>query len=183
MVIDTSTGQVTHDASWSQLRQITPWRIIVQTSMDDGPGEVEQSGPVVLQQLNSAGDVVEETPLGFTSQPGDQSALAEDRVATVITTQDPAVIEPEGWQGEAPESVSLVLAKDGTLDILSVLQVDAETVTPVRWVDRGTLLIRVVGDGFHHFVLWDSQNGGLTVLTTADAAQFRGGPVFTQEVP
>lgn len=180
MVIDTSTGQVTHDDSWSQLRQITPWRIIVQTSEDDESGEVEQSGPVVLQQLDAAGEVVEETPLGFTSQPGYRSALAEDRVATVITTQDANMIEPEGWQGEVPESVSLVLAKDGTLNNLSVLQADADTVTPVRWVDRGTLIVRVTGDGLTHYVLWDTQNGGLTLLTQSDATQFRGGPVFAQ---
>ncbi|WP_256840626.1 hypothetical protein [Ornithinimicrobium faecis] len=180
MIIDTSTGQVTHDASWSQLREMTPWRIVVQAAEDEESGEIEQSGPVVLQQLDGAGDVVEETPLGFTSQPGYQSALAEDRVATVITTQDPTVIEPEGWQGEVPESVSLVLAKDGTLNNLSVLQADADTVTPVRWVDRGTLIVRVADDGLTHYVLWDTQNGGLTLVTEADATQFRAGPVFAQ---
>ncbi|WP_114908189.1 hypothetical protein [Ornithinimicrobium murale] len=180
MIIDTSTGQVTHDASWNQLRQVTPWRIIVQAGEDEESGEVEQSGPVVLQQLDAGGEVTEETPLGFTSQPGYQSALAEDRVATVITTQDPTVIEPEGWQGEVPESVSLVLAKDGTLDSLSVLQAEAHTVTPVRWVDRGTLVVRVAGDGLTHYVLWDTQNGGITHLTQTDPTHVRAGPVFAQ---
>lgn len=128
--------------------------------------------------MDAAGAVVEETPLGFTSQPGYHSALAEDRVATVITTQDPTVIEPEGWQAEMPESVSLVLAKDGTLNNLSVLQADAHTVTPLQWVDRGTVIIRVAGDGFHHYVLWDTQNGGISLLTTVGTTGFQAGPVF-----
>ncbi|QDO87411.1 hypothetical protein FNH13_02900 [Ornithinimicrobium ciconiae] len=182
MIIDLSTGEVTHDASWSQLREVAPWRIIVQADEDEESGEIEQSGPVVLQQLDAAGAVVEETPLGFTSQPGYQSALAEDRVATVITTQDPTVIEPEGWQGEVPESVSLVLAKDGTEDSINVLQAEAHTVTPVRWVDRGTLIVRVAGDGFHHYVLWDTQNGGTQLLTQVDLPLGQG-PVFGRVVP
>ncbi|MCK0111966.1 hypothetical protein MWU75_07425 [Ornithinimicrobium sp. F0845] len=177
MVIDTSTGEVTHDASWNQLREIAPWRIIVQAEEDEESGELAQSGPVVLQRLDAAGEVAEETPLGFTSQPGYLSVLAEDRVATVITTQDPTVIESEGWQGEVPESVSLVLVKDGTLDSLSVLQADAETVTPVRWGDRGTLIVRVAGDGLHHYVLWDTQNGGTQLLTQVDLPLGQG-PVF-----
>lgn len=180
MVIDTSTGLATHDASWNQLQQITPWCIIVQAGEGEESGQIGQSGPVTLQQLDAAGDVVEETRLGFTSQTGYQSALAEDRVATVITTQDPTVIEPEGWQGEVPESVSLVLAKDGTLNSLSVLQAKPDTVTPVRWVDRGTLVVRIAGDGLIHYVLWDTQNGGLTRLTQTDPTLVRAGPVFPQ---
>lgn len=142
--------------------------------------ETDPSGSVVLQRLDAAGAAVEETLRAFTAQAADGSVLAQDRVATVITTEDLTVIEPIGWQGEVPTSVDLVLTKDGTLNQLSVLQADAHTVAPVRWVDRGTLIVRVVPEGGPvHYVLWDTQNGGTRLLTQLEeGAQHEQGPVL-----
>ena len=177
MVVDASSGQVTHDTSWSEARELTPWHIVVQAPDDMTPG------PVVLQQWDAAGEVVEEVPLDFTASPGGESVLAEDRVTTLVRTEDVAVIEP-GWDGVTPESVDLVLTLDGTQETVNVLQADRSfEVFPVRWVDRGSLIVHVWADDRPHYLLWDTQNGGVHLLTEPDLPTLRSGPVFGSIVP
>lgn len=177
MVVDASSGQVTRDASWNEARAHTPWRIAIQAPDGMTPG------PVVLQQWEAAGEVVEEVPLDFTAGPGGESALAEDRVATLVRTEDVAVIEP-GWDGVTPESVDLVLTLDGSQETVNVLQADRSfEVFPVRWVDRGSLIVHVWADDRPRYLLWDTQNGGVQLLTQPDLPTLRSGPVFGDFLP
>lgn len=180
MIIDAASGEVASSTWIGAEAELTPWQVAVDAVAGEPLAEGFGSGEVVLQEWDTAGALVEERPLEFTGRLGSAPGLAQDRVAITVTTQDPSVIEPQGWDGVKPESVDLVLAYDGAGgSYLNVLQVDPGlAVTPLRWVDRGTLVVQVTVEGAVHYLLWDSMNGGLSRLTQVELTVPVQGPTL-----
>lgn len=159
VVIDAVTGERRTIQAHPAWANTGPW--VVTGPVEGAPGGIG------LQHWAPPGQLTDERALGFRGLLEWWQVTAPGRGAAKIGEVDG--VEPLVGPGDEVTVFDLVVAHDETstsrlLQVNRSDTVDDLVVFPVRWLDRGQLLVHVHGNGTAHLVVWDTENGDIQRL-------------------